>query len=47
MTARKHIISIGECMMELRHRDEENLTLGFGGDTLNTAPVTWTSSSPA
>jgi hypothetical protein len=24
-------------MMELRHRDEENLTLGFGGDTLNTA----------
>jgi 2-dehydro-3-deoxygluconokinase len=37
MTARKHIISIGECMMELRHRDEENLTLSFGGDTLNTA----------
>ena len=37
MTARKHIISIGECMMELRHRDDENLTLGFGGDTLNTA----------
>jgi len=37
MTAVKHIVSIGECMMELRHRDEENLTLGFGGDTLNTA----------
>jgi 2-dehydro-3-deoxygluconokinase len=24
-------------MMELRHRDEATLTLGFGGDTLNTA----------
>jgi 2-dehydro-3-deoxygluconokinase len=33
----KHIVSIGECMMELRHRDEETLTLSFGGDTLNTA----------
>lgn len=37
MTGAKHIISIGECMMELRHRDEATLTLGFGGDTLNTA----------
>ena len=37
MTAHKHIIAIGECMMELRHRDEETLTLSFGGDTLNTA----------
>jgi len=37
MTGVKHIISIGECMMELRHRDEATLTLGFGGDTLNTA----------
>ena len=33
----KRIVSIGECMMELRHRDDETLTLSFGGDTLNTA----------
>ncbi|HEY7689866.1 MAG TPA: sugar kinase [Dongiaceae bacterium] len=37
MTGERHIISIGECMMELRHRDEEILALSFGGDTLNTA----------
>jgi 2-dehydro-3-deoxygluconokinase len=37
MAGGKHIVSIGECMMELRHRDEATLTLGFGGDTLNTA----------
>ena len=31
------IASIGECMVELRHRSETELTLGFGGDTLNFA----------
>ena len=37
MSGVRHIISIGECMIELCHRDEETLALGFGGDTLNTA----------
>ena len=31
------IASIGECMVELRHRSETELDLAFGGDTLNTA----------
>jgi 2-dehydro-3-deoxygluconokinase len=31
------LASIGECMIELRHRSERELELGFGGDTLNFA----------
>jgi 2-dehydro-3-deoxygluconokinase len=31
------IASIGECMIELRHRSADDLELAFGGDTLNTA----------
>jgi 2-dehydro-3-deoxygluconokinase len=31
------IASIGECMIELRHRSPSELTLAFGGDTLNFA----------
>ena len=31
------IASIGECMVELRHRSPAELTLAFGGDTLNFA----------
>ncbi len=31
------VASIGECMIELRHRSERDLELAFGGDTLNTA----------
>ena len=31
------IASIGECMIELRHRNATVLDLAFGGDTLNTA----------
>jgi 2-dehydro-3-deoxygluconokinase len=31
------VASIGECMMELRHRSPTDLDLAFGGDTLNTA----------
>jgi 2-dehydro-3-deoxygluconokinase len=31
------VASIGECMIELRHRSERELDLGFGGDTLNFA----------
>src|SRR3954464_6355229 len=31
------VASIGECMMELRHRGPTDLDLAFGGDTLNTA----------
>ncbi len=31
------IASIGECMIELRHSGDANLSLSFGGDTLNTA----------
>jgi 2-dehydro-3-deoxygluconokinase len=31
------VAAIGECMLELTHRDERTLALGFGGDTLNTA----------
>jgi 2-dehydro-3-deoxygluconokinase len=31
------VAAIGECMIELRHTDDENLRLSFGGDSLNTA----------
>ncbi len=31
------VAAIGECMLELTHRDERALALGYGGDTLNTA----------
>jgi 2-dehydro-3-deoxygluconokinase len=31
------VASIGECMVELRHRSETELDLAFGGDTLNFA----------
>jgi 2-dehydro-3-deoxygluconokinase len=31
------VASIGECMIELRHRGPTDLQLAFGGDTLNTA----------
>ncbi len=31
------VASIGECMIELRHRSPTELTLAYGGDTLNTA----------
>jgi 2-dehydro-3-deoxygluconokinase len=31
------IASIGECMIELRHRSATDLDLAYGGDTLNTA----------
>jgi len=32
-----HVAAIGECMVELRHRDEQLLELGFAGDSFNTA----------
>lgn len=31
------IAAIGECMLELTHLDDSTLSLGYGGDTLNTA----------
>jgi 2-dehydro-3-deoxygluconokinase len=31
------VASVGECMVELSHRDSATLTLAYGGDTLNTA----------
>jgi 2-dehydro-3-deoxygluconokinase len=31
------VASIGECMIELRHRSATALDLAYGGDTLNTA----------
>jgi 2-dehydro-3-deoxygluconokinase len=31
------VAAIGECMVELRHRDEHLLELGFAGDSFNTA----------
>ena len=31
------IACIGECMLELRHKTETDLTLAWGGDTFNTA----------
>ncbi|MCU1675458.1 MAG: PfkB domain protein [Frankiales bacterium] len=39
--------AIGECMIELRHRDDETLALGFAGDTYNTAVYVARSSTPA
>jgi 2-dehydro-3-deoxygluconokinase len=36
MTALR-VAAIGECMIELSHRDKASLALAFGGDTLNTA----------
>ncbi|HEX7968959.1 MAG TPA: PfkB family carbohydrate kinase, partial [Stellaceae bacterium] len=33
----RRVASIGECMVELRHRDEYVLDLGFAGDSFNTA----------
>jgi 2-dehydro-3-deoxygluconokinase len=37
MTKTIRIASIGECMIELRHRSATRLDLAHGGDTLNTA----------
>jgi 2-dehydro-3-deoxygluconokinase len=37
VTAPIKVASIGECMVELRHRSERDLDLAFGGDTLNFA----------
>src|SRR5690348_7676661 len=31
------VAAVGECMVELRHRDERLLELGFAGDSFNTA----------
>lgn len=31
------VLAIGECMIELTHRDESTLAVGVGGDTFNTA----------
>jgi 2-dehydro-3-deoxygluconokinase len=31
------VAAIGECMLELRHRDERQVELGFAGDSFNTA----------
>ena len=31
------VATLGECMLELVHRPEGTFTMGFGGDTLNTA----------
>jgi 2-dehydro-3-deoxygluconokinase len=31
------VAAVGECMVELRHRDEHLLELGFAGDSFNTA----------
>ena len=33
----QRVAAIGECMLELRHRDEQLLDLGFAGDSFNTA----------
>ena len=33
----QRIAAIGECMLELRHRDEKTLDLGCAGDSFNTA----------
>ena len=37
LEAMTRVASIGECMIELRHRSASALELAFGGDTLNTA----------
>jgi len=36
-TSRRRVASLGECMIELFRRPDGSLTMGFGGDTLNTA----------
>lgn len=36
-TPTKRAAAIGECMLELTHRDDHTLSLGFAGDTFNTA----------
>jgi 2-dehydro-3-deoxygluconokinase len=33
----QRVAAIGECMLELRHRDEKLVELGFAGDSFNTA----------
>lgn len=33
----KKLLALGECMIELSHRDENTLKMGFAGDTLNMA----------
>jgi 2-dehydro-3-deoxygluconokinase len=33
----KHLLAVGECMVELRHADPRTLHLGYAGDTYNTA----------
>lgn len=35
--ASRRVASLGECMLELVRRPDGTLTMGFGGDTLNTA----------
>src|SRR6478609_110947 len=42
----KRIAAIGECMLELTHRDDRTLSLGFAGDTFNTAVYLATLSDP-
>lgn len=37
MTGSARVAAIGECMVELSHHPEGGCTLGFGGDTFNTA----------
>ncbi len=37
MPASLRFAALGECMIELRHRDDQTLALGSGGDTLNCA----------
>jgi 2-dehydro-3-deoxygluconokinase len=36
-TPRRRFAAIGECMLELRHLDEDRLALSFAGDTYNAA----------
>jgi 2-dehydro-3-deoxygluconokinase len=42
----KRLAAIGECMLELRHRDAALLELGFAGDSFNTALYLARSSPP-
>ena len=37
MTDGMKIAAIGECMIEICHRSDGDMTLAFGGDTSNTA----------
>lgn len=43
----KRIAAIGECMLELTHRDDRTLSLGFAGDTFNTSVYLAGLSDPA